>query len=393
MAIALEIQNSIKNSSMIRKMFEEGARLKAQFGAENVYDFSLGNPDLEPPKAFFSVVQKLISNPVPRSHGYMPNAGFPQVREAIASKVSKEQGVEVKADGIIMTCGAAGGMNIALKTLLNPGDEIILIKPFFAEYIFYVKNYNAVAVPVDTNKDFSINVENIRKAITPKTKAIIINSPNNPTGKIYAKSEIQELADALRKANTAERTIYIISDEPYREIVFDGREVPSLLALYENTIYITSYSKSLSLPGERIGYVAVQPSCADFSLLMDGMILCNRILGFVNAPALMQRVVAELLTETVNIDIYRKKRDLLVEGLSSAGYEFIKPEGAFYFFCKAPVDDEIAFVNHLQKYNILVVPGTGFFGPGYFRMAFCVEESTIKNSIPKFKEALQSFGK
>ena len=390
MAIAEEIKTSIEASSAIRKMFEEGMKMKQQFGADNVYDFSLGNPDVDPPKAFFSTVQKLAANPQPGIHGYMPNAGFPAVRAAIANKVSKDQDIQIQAESIIMTCGAAGGMNILLKTLLNPGDEVILIKPFFAEYFFYIKNYHGVAVTVDTNQDFSLNIENLQKAITAKTKAIIINSPNNPSGRIYTQEDIDALAAALRKAPNP---VYLISDEPYREIVFDNKKVPSILAAYENAIVITSYSKSLSLPGERIGYVAVNPSCADFNLLMDGMVLCNRILGFVNAPALMQRVVAELLTETVDIEVYRKKRDLLVEGLSAAGYEFIKPEGAFYFFCKAPGGDDLAYVAHLKKYNILAVPGTGFGGPGYFRMAFCVPEKTIKDSIPKFREAIESFNR
>jgi len=388
MSIAKGIRDSIEKSSWIRKMFEEGAKMKAQFGAENVFDFSLGNPDLEPPEEFFSTLQAMLKERKPGSHGYMPNAGFPSVREAIAGKVSREHGVTVRPEGVIMTCGAAGGMNTVLKTILNPGDEVIVLKPYFVEYGFYIGNHGGKMVLVDTAADFSINVGNIKQAITERTRAVIINSPNNPTGKIYRRQEISDLAEMLRATG---QTIFLIADEPYREIVYDNAEVPSILAFYNESIVITSYSKSLSLPGERIGYLVLHPSCRDFDMVMAGMILSNRILGYVNAPALMQRVVAELLNVTVDVDIYKNKRDIFIEGLSSAGYDFITPEGAFYLFCKAPTDDDVAFVRHLQKFNILAVPGIGFGGPGYFRLAYCVPESTIRNSMPKFKEAMESY--
>jgi aspartate aminotransferase len=388
MAIAEEIKKSIEGSSAIRKMFEEGIKMKAQFGDDNVFDFSLGNPDLEPPEIFFSTVKKFMENPTPRAHGYMPNPGFPQVRAAIAAKVVQESGVPVTANAIVMSSGAAGGINVLLKTLLNPGDEVIIIKPFFAEYMFYIKNYNGAPVLVDTNPDFSINIGNIEKAITPKTKALIINSPNNPSGKIYSQDDINALAAVLKKASNP---IYLISDEPYKTIVYDGKKVPSVLASYENAIAITSYSKAMSLPGERIGFVAVNPAAADFDMIIDGLVFCTRVLGFVNAPALMQRVVAELPNTTVDVSIYKKKRDLLVKGLGDAGYDFLVPEGAFYFFCKAPGGNDIAYVDHLKKYNVLAVPGTGFGGPGYFRLAFCVPEKTIVDALPKFKQAIGEF--
>jgi len=391
MAIAEEIQKSLEAASAIRKMFEEGAKMKAAFGDENVFDFSLGNPDLEPPEAFFSTIKKFMEEPTPKAHGYMPNPGFPQVREVIASKVAQESGVSLTANAVVMSCGAAGGINVFLKTLLNPGDEVIVIKPFFAEYMFYVKNYNGVSVQVDTNPDFSINMENIEKAINPKTKAIIINSPNNPSGKIYSQDDITNLGAVLRKASKQYGPIYLISDEPYKDIVFDGRKVPSVLAAYENAICITSYSKTMSLPGERIGFIAVNPAAADFNLIIDGLVFCTRVSGFVNAPALMQRVAAVLHGTTIDVSVYKKKRDLLVKGLGDAGYDFLVPEGAFYFFCKAPGGNDIAYVEHLKKYNVLGVPGTGFGGPGYFRLAFCVPEKTIINSLPKFKQAIEEF--
>jgi aspartate aminotransferase len=389
MSIAGYIKESIEKSSWIRKMFEEGIKLKAQFGEENVYDFSLGNPDLDPPAKFFEVLRGLSSESKKGAHGYMPNAGYTDVRQTIAAKVSKEQGVAVPPENIVMTCGAAGGLNAVLKTILNPGDEVVVSKPYFVEYNFYISNHNGVTKLVESNPDFSLNIENIRKAINGKTKAVLINSPNNPTGRVYPEKLIRELSDMLESFNKKGQTIYLLSDEPYREIVYDNIKVPGTMAGYSQSIVVNSYSKSLSIPGERIGYIAVNPACNEVDSLMAGIILCNRILGYVNAPALMQRIVARLTDVTVDITPYRKRRDLLAGGLTEAGYSFPMPEGAFYIFCKSPVDDDVAFVRHLQKFNILAVPGSGFGGPGYFRMAYCVPEDVIKRSIPKFKEALE----
>ncbi|HPJ38148.1 MAG TPA: pyridoxal phosphate-dependent aminotransferase [Spirochaetota bacterium] len=389
MAISHYIQQSIEKSSWIRKMFEEGSLLKAKFGDENVYDFSLGNPDIAPPDKFFDVLSHIIQSRENGKHGYMPNAGFPDVNEVIAGKVSREHGITVSASQIVMTCGAAGGMNVVLKTILNPGDEVIVIKPYFVEYGFYVQNHNGTIVLAESNEDFSLNIENIQKAITPKTKAVIINSPNNPTGRIYPEKDIQSLSEMLRE-NSSASPIYLISDEPYRDIIYDSVTVPSVLAHYDNAFVITSYSKTLSVPGERIGYIAVSPNCSDLTQLMAGLVLSNRILGFVNAPALMQRVVAELIDESVDVDAYRRRRDLFVDGLQAAGYEFPVPEGAFYIFCKSPIPDDVAFAKHLLQYNILAVPGVGFGGPGYFRLAYCVSEDVISRSLPKFKEAIET---
>ncbi|HNX23423.1 MAG TPA: pyridoxal phosphate-dependent aminotransferase [Spirochaetota bacterium] len=391
MSISLKIQESIEKSSWIRKMFEEGAKLKAEFGAENVYDFSLGNPDLEPPAEFFQALKQMANSTVAGVHGYMPNTGFTDVRNSISLKVEKDHKLKIDGNSIVMTCGAAGGMNIVLKTILDPGDEIIAIKPYFAEYGFYVSNHQGVLVLVDSNSDFSINIDAIEKAITPKTKGIIINSPNNPTGKIYTEKEIDKLCEMLKKKSSGDRKIFLICDEPYREIVYDNRAVSPVLSKYAYTLVINSYSKSLSLPGERIGYVAISPDADNHALLMAGLNLSNRILGFVNAPALMQRIVAQLNETAVNVNIYKRRRDIFMSGLKEAGYEFTEPEGAFYLFCKSPGGDDVKFVRHLQKYNILAVPGVGFGGPGYFRIAYCISEKVIERSIPKFKEAIASF--
>lgn len=393
MSVSLKIQESIEKSSWIRKMFEEGAKLKAEFGAENVYDFSLGNPDLEPPAEFFQALKQMADSTATGMHGYMPNSGFTDVRNSIAHKVEKDHKVKIDGNSLVMTCGAAGGMNIIMKTILDPGDEIIAIKPYFAEYGFYISNHQGVLVLAESNADFSINIEAIEKAITPKTKGIIINSPNNPTGKIYTEKEIDKLCDLLKKKSTGDKKIFLICDEPYREIVYDNKDVSPVLCKYANTLVVNSYSKSLSLPGERIGYVAVSPDADNHALLMAGLNLSNRILGFVNAPALMQRIVAQLNEAAVNVNIYKKRRDLLMAGLKEAGYEFSEPEGAFYLFCKSPGGDDVEFVRHLQKYNVLAVPGVGFGGPGYFRIAYCTSEKVIEKAIPKFKEALASFNK
>lgn len=389
MAISRYIHDSIEKSSWIRKMFEEGTRLKTKFGAENVYDFSLGNPDIAPPEKFFDVLAHMISSRETGKHGYMPNAGFPDVNTIIADKVSREHGITLWPSHIVMTCGAAGGMNVVLKTILNPGDEVIAIKPYFVEYGFYVQNHGGTLVLTDSNDDFSLNIENIKNAITSKTKAIIINSPNNPTGRIYPEEDIRALSVMLKEKSSAS-PVYIISDEPYRDIIYDNSTVPSVLAHYDDSFVITSYSKTLSVPGERIGYIAANPKCSDIQEVMAGLVLSNRILGFVNAPALMQRAVALLVEESVDVDAYRRRRDLFVRGLKSAGYVFPVPEGAFYIFCKSPIKDDVAFVQHLVKYNILAVPGVGFGGPGYFRLAYCVPEDVISRAIPKFKEAIEA---
>ncbi len=390
MSISISIIESIERSSWIRKMFEEGAKLKAKYGQENVFDFSLGNPDLPPPDAFFDIMEELAKERNGTAHGYMPNAGFPYVRESIANEASEELDCDLNADQIILTCGAAGGLNVIFKTILDPGDQVIVLKPYFVEYGFYISNHNGEMVFVETNEDFSLNVENIKDAITPKTKAVLINSPNNPTGKVYSKEEIEALSKLLNEYSDDNRSIYLISDEPYRKIVYDGILVPGIFNYYSQSIVVTSYSKTLSIPGERIGYIAVNPSCAEINKLISGLIFSNRILGFVNAPALIQRVVAKLPDISVDVEAYKRRRDLLMNGLKDAGYQFPEPDGAFYLFCKSPIEDDVEFVKQLQKYNILVVPGVGFGGPGYFRISYTVSEDMIERSLPGFEIVLKS---
>jgi len=383
----------MENASWIRRMFEEGAALKKQYGEKNVFDFSLGNPNLEPPDKFFDVFTSLAGTRFPGKHGYMSNAGYAETREAIAEYLSEEHGKEIFGQHIIMTCGAGGGLNVVLKTLLDPGDEVIIPTPYFVEYNFYVDNYQGVTRLVKTNDDFSLDLQAIESALSSKTKAVLINSPNNPTGKVYDTDTIAGLATLLdRKANELGREIYLVSDEPYSKIVYDGVTVPSILAAYKNSIVVTSYSKDLSIPGERLGFIAVNPDATPLDHLVNGMIFCNRTLGFVNAPAFIQRVVQRLQGTTVDVAIYQRKRDLLCRALKQMGYSFTMPEGAFYLFPKAPIND-IEFVRELQKERILTVPGSGFGGSGFFRIAYCVEDWVIEGALPGFKRLADKYFK
>ena len=390
MSIAKKIKAATSSSSMIRKMFEEGAILKQKFGADKVYDFSLGNPNVDSPGDFEQELIKIAREVIPYKHGYMPNAGYPETRQAIAAKINRTSGLNLAGDHVIMSCGAGGALNVILKALLDPEDEVIVPVPFFMEYTPYVENYGGVVRQVKTRDDFSLNVAAMEAAVNEKTKALIINSPNNPTGKVYSKENIADLSQMLeKKSNELKRTIYLISDEPYREIVYDNVVVPNIFATYKNSIIAYSYSKTLSLPGERIGYIAINPEIEEAAELIGALILCTRISGFVNAPALMQRIVARLQDTTVEVDVYKRKRDLLCAGLAEAGYKFEKPQGAFYLFPQSPIPDDAAFVQMLLKRNILVVPGSAFGSPGYFRIAYCVDDATITNSIAGFAEAIR----
>jgi len=388
-AIARKMLDFSRRASWIRRMFEEGAKLKAQYGAENVCDFSLGNPDLAPPARFRETLMALAADETPGAHAYMPNSGYPQVREAVAVQIGAEQGVALSGAEIVMTCGAAGALNVVMKSLLDPGDEVIILAPFFVEYNFYIDNHGGIPVVVRTDETFNIDLGAIESALTDKTKAVIINSPNNPTGQIYPAETLAELGRLLAEAG--ERfgtTLYLIADEPYRKIVFDGAVVPSILRAYRNSIVVSSYSKDLSLPGERIGYIAVHPEIEEKGELMDALTLANRILGFVNAPALIQKVVAGLQGVTVDCAIYERRRQLFCEILKAAGYDFIPPKGAFYIFPKSPLADDAEFVGILQEQKILAVPGRGFGTPGYFRLAFCVEDKVIERSAAAFERAM-----
>ncbi|MBU0995602.1 MAG: pyridoxal phosphate-dependent aminotransferase [Proteobacteria bacterium] len=390
MTISKKILAMIEKSSWIRKMFEEGGRLKALHGNDNVFDFSLGNPNLEPPKAFKDALQKVASDDHKGLHAYMPNTGYPHVRKQVASFISKEQGETVNEKHVIMTCGAAGALNVIFKTILDPGDEVISPVPHFVEYHSYADNHGGVLKTVKTCSDFSLDVAEIEKAITPKTKAVLINTPNNPTGQVYSEDNLVQLGKLLEeKSNAYKTTIYLVSDEPYRKIIFDNISVPGIFRCYKESIVATSYSKDISIPGERIGFLAVNPLAGHADKLIDGMALANRILGFVNAPALMQRVIAMVQGLSVDVLQYKHKRDLFVNGLRDCGYDIEKPAGAFYLFPKSPIPDDVKFVQALQEELILVVPGSGFGGPGHFRIAYCVDDAIIEKSLPGFKRVLE----
>ncbi len=382
-----------QRNSAVREMFEEGNRLAALYGRENVYDFSLGNPNFPAPKKVKdAVVDILDSEPSTMVHGYMSNAGFSDVRAAVAGSLNSRFGTSFNAQNIIMTVGAAGSLNVILKTLLNPGDEVVAIAPYFLEYGNYVANYDGVLTVVPpTSPDFQPDAEAIGKAVTPKTKALIINSPNNPTGVIYSEETIKKIAAVLEaKQKEYGHAIYILADEPYRELAYDGYEVPWLTKFYRNAIVSYSWSKSLSLPGERIGYLVIPAEADDSALIIDAAAIANRVMGFVNAPSLMQRVVMHCLDERTDIAAYDSNRKLLYKGLKDAGFECAYPQGAFYMWVKTPCDDK-EFCARAKKYNILVVPGSSFACPGYVRIAYCVSPKTIEGSLPGFKKLAEEF--
>jgi aspartate aminotransferase len=392
MTVSDKISAIATKSSWIRKMFEEGNRLKSIHGAENVFDFSLGNPNLLPPDAFRQALKEAACEEGPGVHSYMPNVGYPGTRSAVAKTVSTEQGVTVTENDIIMTCGAAGALNVIFKTLLNPGEEIISPVPHFVEYGFYADNHGGVLIKVPTKDDFTLDLKEIESVITPKTKVVLINSPNNPTGQIYSKESLDQLGELLREKNREfDTTIYLVSDEPYRKVVYDDAVVPGIFESYAEAIVATSYSKDISIPGERIGFLAVNPNAKYKDQLYGGLALSNRILGYVNAPALMQRVIAKVQGLSVDIDLYKRKRDMFCDGLKDAGYEFNVPPGAFYLFPKSPIADDVKFVNALQEELILTVPGSGFAGPGYFRIAYCTDDESIQKSLAGFKKVMAKF--
>ena len=398
MPVADAVRDALGSQSLIRKMFEEGALLKKQHGSDKVFDFSLGNPDLDPPPAFHRVFLKLAKEDKKGSHGYMAKAGYPEVREALARKASAEQGVTIDGSSVIMACGAAGGLNVVFKSILNPGDEVIVSRPYFMEYRPYAANHSGKIVEVDSLPDFGLDVDAIKAKLNPKTAAVLINSPHNPTGRIYPAETIARLAQAMEEhGKQSGRFPFLISDEPYREIAYNGAAVPPVLSAYDESIVVSSYSKSLSLPGERIGYIAVGPKIRDREILCGALIYATRVLGYVNAPALMQRIVAELTFARVDVDIYARRRSAFTKILDEAGIAYAKPEGAFYLFCRVPEGNEVsaggdvAFVEHLKKHLILGVPVTGFGKPGWLRFAYCVDEKIIKASESAFKKAMESW--
>ncbi|MGL4736236.1 MAG: pyridoxal phosphate-dependent aminotransferase [Cellulosilyticaceae bacterium] len=392
--ISNKMQTLEAGSSTIRAMFEEGKRLAAIHGAENVFDFSLGNPNVEPPEAITSAISEILSQETPNLvHGYMNNSGYEDVRQDIAAHLSNLHGVSLGVDNIVMTCGAAGGLNILLKTLLNPEDEVIVFAPFFGEYRNYVSNFDGklVVVPADT-ETFEPNLEALATLITARTKAVIINSPNNPTGVIYSDAALRGLAQVLEEKQQALGTsIYLISDEPYRELVYDDAKVPYILSYYRNSFIGYSYSKSLSLPGERIGYIVAHGEMDHFQDMMGALNVANRILGFVNAPSLFQRVIAKCLGNEVDVNIYKRNRDLLYNHLTSIGFECIKPQGAFYLFPKSLIADDKQFCEDAKRFNLLLVPGSAFGCPGYVRLAYCTSYAQIERSLPAFTQLAEFY--
>lgn len=387
-----EIVESPSNG-IIRKMFEEGALLKQKFGAENVYDFSIGNPDLDPPQKVFEAVKEIAADTTHLRHGYMQNPGYQEAREAMAKKTSLEQGVNIDFSKVVMAVGAAGAINVTLKALLNPNDEVIVPCPYFAEYGHYVHNYGGEIVGVPTKEDFSLDSEAIKKALNKKTAAILINSPNNPTGRIYSDEDITSLVSVLKEhGEKTGRYPYLILDEPYRAITYDGKKVAPVFPKYDYAVVVTSFAKNLSLPGERIGYICINPACPEANDFISAAIFCTRVLGYVNAPAFFQKVIAKSWDAECDFSTYEKRRNQIMEVMDYAGLKYATPEGAFYLWVKVPDgwnDDDMAFVNHLKKFNILCAPGSGFAGKGWFRIAYCCSEQTILNSKEAFKKAVQ----
>lgn len=392
--IAKKMQNMVANSSAIRAMFEEGNRLAGIYGAENVFDFSLGNPNVAAPEAVKTAIKEVLEEDPILIHGYTnSNAGYEEVRKTVAESLNARFNTSFDANNITMTVGAAGGLNVILKTLLNPGEEVIVFAPYFGEYRSYVSNFDGVIVEISPDTEtFQPKLDEFEAKITAKTKAVIVNTPNNPTGVVYSEETIQKLA-AIMEAKQAEfgTDIYLISDEPYRELVYDGAEVPYLTKYYANTIVGYSYSKSLSLPGERIGYLVIPNEVKDSETVISAANVANRILGFVNAPTLQQRVIAKCINEKTDISYYDRNRETLYNGLKACGFHCIKPEGAFYLFVKSPVENEKEFCAAAKEYNILIVPGSSFGCPGYVRMAYCVAYETIVNALPKFKELAKKY--
>jgi len=367
-------------------MFEEGIRMKAERGAENVFDFTLGNPSENPPPGVIAALRKIAADNLPGSHGYMPNAGYVRTREVVAERLNAETGQRFSAGNVIMTCGCAGAINAALKAMLNPGDEVIVPMPFFPDYKFYILNYGCRMIPAETREDFSLDVAAIESLITPKTRAILLNSPNNPSGAIYSEETLRELEAVL---NRADHTIVVISDEPYTSIVYDGVKCPSPAAFISNCLIATSWSKKWGLAGERIGYLAISPKIAEAEALFDACVFTNRVSGFVNAPAIWQNVVAEAPDDAPDMALYHEKRDVMCDGLLKLGYELHKPQGAFYVFPKTPVPDDAVFIKLLQEEGVLAVPGSGFGRGGYMRLSLTVPLDTITRSIPSFGKALE----
>ena len=393
--IAQKMRPLVENNSAIRAMFEEGKRLAAIYGPENVYDFSLGNPNVPAPEAVNRAITDIVAEEASTMvHGYMSNAGFEDVRDTVAQSLNRRFGTQFHLENILMTVGAASGMNVILKTVLDPGDEVIVFAPYFMEYGAYVRNYDGVLVTVSPDtSSFQPNISELKEKITRRTKAVIINTPNNPTGVVYSSETLEQIAAVMKAKEEEYRTsIVLISDEPYRELAYDGVEVPYVTPFYHNTVVCYSYSKSLSLPGERIGYLVIPDELEDSKAVIAAATIANRVLGCVNAPSLMQRVIMRCIDEKVNVEAYDRNRNLLYNGLTGFGFECIRPEGAFYLFVKSPEADDRAFSEVCKKHRLLVVPGTSFACPGYVRISYCVSYEQIERSLPAFEAVAGEYG-
>lgn len=393
--IAEKMKPFVQNNSAIRMMFEEGNRLRQKYGADKVYDFSLGNPSVPAPDCVREAIIDLVNTEDPVVlHGYMSNAGFEDVRETIAQSLNRRFGTAFSAKNLIMTVGAASGLNVILKTILNPGEEVIVFAPYFLEYGAYVRNYDGCLVEISPDTEtFQPNLKELEEKITARTRAVIVNTPHNPTGVVYSEETIKALAAVLeKKQKEFQNVIYLISDEPYRELAYDGVKVPWLTKYYKNTVVGYSYSKSLSLPGERIGYLVIPDELEDSETVITAATIANRVLGSVNAPSLMQKVIQRCVDAEVDVAAYDRNRLTLYNGLKECGFQCIKPEGAFYLFVKSPVPDEKEFCEAGKKYNILMVPGSSFACPGYVRLAYCVSHETIVHSLPEFRKLAAEYG-
>ncbi|MDD5337926.1 MAG: pyridoxal phosphate-dependent aminotransferase [Dehalococcoidales bacterium] len=394
MSVSERTKKGMELGSWIRRMFEEGIAMKKQFGEENVYDLSLGNPVMEPPPEFKAEIKRLADHPFKGMHGYMVNAGYPETRAAVAKQLTKETGINLSENDIIMSVGAAGAMNVAFKTILDPGDEVIVFVPWFVDYFNYIENHDGVVRPVDCDENFLPRWDILEKTLNKRTRAVLINSPNNPTGVVYSPEMLTKLCDLLRKKEKEYSTqIFLVSDEPYKKIIYDGLKYPSPLQFHKHSIIGTSHSKDLSIPGERIGYLALHPDCEDHDAMMKGFVFCTRVLGFINAPAFMQNVVTKIQDVTIPVEDYQRKRDFMYNNLKRMGYTVNKPQGAFYIFPKCPIADDIAFVHELQKdHHVLTVPGVAFGIRGYFRLVYCVTDELLEKSMPGLEKIARKYG-
>jgi aspartate aminotransferase len=392
MPICQKVQENMKTGSTIRKMFEEGIALKKLYGNDKVFDLSIGNPVIEPPQEVMDELTRLAQHPVAGMHRYMENAGYSDTRAAVAKQLAADTGLKFTGNDVVMTCGTAGALNIAFKALLNPGEEVITFTPYFFEYEFFVDNHGGILKVLPSDENFIPRFDLLEKSISPLTKAIIINSPNNPTGIVYSNQTLEKIAGILRqKASDYNTRIFAISDDVYCRLVYDGMKCPRMINHYSDTIIVTSFSKDLALPGERIGYAAVHPDCAERLEIAGGLIYATRVLGFVSAPALQQHLVQNLQNVTISPMEYQRKRDFLYSNLTRMGYQIVKPQGAFYLFPLSPIRDDVAFVQELKEYLVLTVPGSSFKAPGYFRISYCLDDRTVEGCLNGFEQAARKF--